>query len=210
MKRFLSVLLGFMLMMGIASTSSAAIVYDKTKEPDKTKVVYKDGHGMTQVIETPTIAIVPILSDMKVLPEGVYQGLTEILDEELGFPKYITVNQETVLGALPKDFEQKVTANGLQPEYLNPLLKATKADVVVAVYVKNIEESYESTFDMASIKVKMEMQAVYSWGKKPVEQKYIRNLTMDYGPLAKTNWPAQVTGDMLREFLAKATAFNKK
>ena len=210
MKRFLSVLLGLIMVLGFAVTSNAAVVYDNTKEPDKTKVIYKDKYGSTQVIETPTIATVPILTDMQVLPEGVYKKLTEILDEELGFPKYMSVNQDAVLGTLDKDFEGKVTAHGLQPEYLQPLLKKNKADVVVALYIKNIEQSYEPTNDMASIKVNMEMMAVYSWGKKPVQQKYIRNLSVDYGSIATTNWPEQVVADMLREFLAKATNFNKK
>lgn len=211
-KLIMSFVLCMAVVVGISSVTNAAVIYDNRKEADKSNITYTDKSGNTKVIELPTVAVLPVLSDIDPLPNGVYAGVVEILEKNISYPKFAPVPEGKVIDAVQQvNLEQEVTKNGLTPALLNKVQKLTGADIVVAVHLKKIQETFLGTqsTDYANLDFKMDVVAVYSWGKKPVEMRISSRSQTEYATVSKNSYAAEEVPRELDRAMDNVLKFEK-
>lgn len=159
-------------------------------------------------VMSPKVVVLPIVSDMQEIPEGVSSQIMDRIIETFQYPKYNMIADDFVMPVLDKvDYQNVVKTQGLNEGMLKNIMLATNSDMVVAIHIKNIKSGYKTgrETDYATLAVKMDMMTVYSWQNKAFVKKVNEELETEYVTVVRTNWPAKEVSKIVSRYLAQAT-----
>ena len=159
-------------------------------------------------IMSPKVVVLPMVNTAQELPDGVSSQIMDKLIQKFQYPKFNLLADDVATDILNKvDYVETVKKQGLSAGLLKNIMLATNSDMVVAVYIKDISSGFRTTkeTDYATLTIKMEMMAAYSWQDKVVFQKLNDYLEEEYVVVHRSNWPAKEVGRAVNRFLDKAT-----
>lgn len=159
-------------------------------------------------VMSPKVVVLPMVSTAQELPDGVSSQIMDKLIQKFQYPKFNLLADDVATDILNKvDYIETVKKQGLSAGLLKNIMLATNSDMVVAVYIKDISSGFRTTkeTDYATLTIKMEMMAAYSWQDKVVSQKLNDYLEEEYVVVHRSNWPAKEVGRAVNRFLDKAT-----
>lgn len=200
-------------LVGVLGVANAATFYNKEVEavkdiPNAVRIDPKTGD---KIVFLPSVAVIPILTDMQQLPKGAYDDIMATIDRRLDYQVAMPFPQEKVMEAIKAtSFEADVTANGLNTELLEQIRQKLGVDVVMAVYIKDVREDFivSSISEVLVVNYEMELMAVYSW-KEPVKSKLNNKVDTEYVFVANTNWAAKQLSMAVDRFMDKVLNFKK-
>lgn len=209
MKRILvALLICVMTLAASLGVASAAAIYTKEKADAVDNVKKSSGPKQVvsggRVISMPSVAVLPLLSDLDKLPKGTYDQINNVFDERINYPEYAPVDPSKVMDALKEvNFEKQVNANGLTDGLLEQIRRKLGVDMVVSVYIKDVEEEFNPNTDMMNLKYRIRMLAVSSW-KAPVESDFPDSVQAEYITMTRVDWSAKQLSLAVDRFLDKA------
>lgn len=210
MRRILVALLICMLTLAATiGVASAAAIYTREKadavdNPNSKSAGPKQVMGGGKVISMPSIAVLPILTDLGKLPKGTYDQINNVFDERVNYPEFAPVEQNKVMAVLKEiNFEKQVNENGLTDGLLEQIRRKLGADMVISVYIKDVEESFNPNTDLVDLKYRIRMVAVSSW-KAPVVSDFPDSVQTEYLNMTRVDWSAKQLSLAVDRFLDKA------
>lgn len=205
-KILVALLICMVALVGTLGIASAATIYnrDKAEAVDKGGKVSAPKYIGGRVVAMPTVAVLPILTDLEKLPKGTYDQITATFDERVNYPDFVPTPPDKVLAVLKEiNFEKQVTENGLTDGLLEQIRTKLGVDMVVSVYIKDVEESFNPNNDIVDLKYKLHMIAVSSW-KAPVESNFPDSVQTEYLNMTRVDWAAKQLALAVERFLDKA------
>lgn len=205
-KILVTLLICMVALVGTLGIANAAVIYNK----DKAEAVDKGGKVSApkyiggKVVAMPLVAVLPILTDLEKLPKGTYDQITATFDARVNYPDFVPVPPEKTLEVLKAiNFEKQVTENGLTDGLLEQIRQKLGADMVISVYIKDVEESFNPNNDIMDLKYKLHMIAVSSW-KAPVERNSPDSVQTEYLNMTRVDWSAKQLALAVDRFLDRA------
>lgn len=211
MRRILVTLLICMLTLATTlGVASAAAIYTREKADTVDNVGRNKATGPKQVIgggkviSMPAIAALPILTDLDKLPKGTYDQIMNVFDDRVNYPEFAPVDTNKVAAALKEvNFERQVNANGLTDDLLEQIRRKLGADMVISVYIKDVEEDFNPNNDIMNLRYRIRMVAVSSW-KAPVVSDFPDSVQTEYLNMTRVDWSAKQLSLAVDRFLDKA------
>lgn len=207
MRRILVALLICMITLtGVVGVANAAAIYTKEKAEavdngDKKVFVPKQVAG--GMITMPSIAVLPILTDLDKLPKGTYDQINNVFDDRVNYPEFAPVATDKVMAVLKEvNFEKQVNENGLTDALLEQIRRKLGADMVISVYIKDVEEDFNPNTDIMNLDYRIRMLAVSSW-KAPVTSDFPDSVQTEYLNMTRIDWSAKQLSLAVDRFLDK-------